>query len=60
MKNKFTFIFDDRLLFVRLLALVKWASSAAKVEKCNQIMTVLERQSHLFTDTADALAQMAR
>ena len=49
-----------RLLFVRLLALVKWASSATKVDKCNQIMAYLERQSQLFTETADSLAQMAR
>ena len=49
-----------RMLFVRLLALVKWASSASKVDKCNKIMDFLDRQSMLFTDTADALAQMAR
>ena len=48
------------MLFVRLLALVKWASSASKVEKCTKIMDFLGRQSLLFTDSADALHQMAR
>ena len=49
-----------RMLLVRLLALVKWASSASKVDKCNKIMDFLDRQAMLFTDTADSLAQMAR
>lgn len=49
-----------RQLFVRLLALVKWAASASKVEKCNAIMAFLDKQSLLFVDTADALAMMAR
>lgn len=56
----FNFASRSRLLLVRLLALVKWASSATKVEKCGQIMVYLERQAHLFTETADSLAQMAR
>ena len=56
----FQFAARSRMLFVRLLALVKWASSASKVDKCNKIMDFLDRQSMLFTDTADSLAQMAR
>ncbi len=55
----FRVLFRTRMLFVRLLALVKWASSASKVDKCNSIMTFLERQSTLFTDSADALYDMA-
>jgi mediator of RNA polymerase II transcription subunit 14 len=56
----FQFASRTRMMLVRLLALVKWASSASKVDKCNKIMDFLDRQSMLFTDTADSLAQMAR
>ncbi|KAK0132385.1 Mediator of RNA polymerase II transcription subunit 14 [Merluccius polli] len=49
-----------RQLFVRLLALVKWASNAGKVEKCAMISGFLEQQAFLFVDTADRLASLAR
>uniref|UniRef100_A0A7N8X9U9 Mediator of RNA polymerase II transcription subunit 14 n=1 Tax=Mastacembelus armatus TaxID=205130 RepID=A0A7N8X9U9_9TELE len=49
-----------RQLFVRLLALVKWASNAGKVEKCAMISSFLDQQSILFVDTADRLASLAR
>ncbi|XP_060079924.1 mediator of RNA polymerase II transcription subunit 14-like [Ylistrum balloti] len=49
-----------RQLFIRLLALVKWASSATKVDKCSEICNLLEQQSMWFVDTADMLAKMAR
>lgn len=49
-----------RLLFVRLLALVKWANSASKVDKCGMISSFLDQQAMLFVDTADRLARMAR
>ncbi|KAG9348969.1 hypothetical protein JZ751_029286 [Albula glossodonta] len=49
-----------RQLFVRLLALVKWASNAGKVEKCAMISSFLDQQAFLFVDTADRLASMAR
>lgn len=49
-----------RQLYVRLLGLVKWASSASKVEKCSQIMSFLDKQSMLFTETADILARLSR
>lgn len=49
-----------RQLFVRLLALVKWATSATKVDKCTIIMQFLDKQSMLFVETADMLARMAR
>ena len=48
------------MLFVRLLALVKWASSAGKVDKCTSIQQFLDAQSGLLTDTANLLARMAR
>ncbi|KAJ8004670.1 hypothetical protein DPEC_G00138730 [Dallia pectoralis] len=49
-----------RQLFVRLLALVKWASNAGKVEKCAMISSFLDQQALLFVDTADRLASLAR
>uniref|UniRef100_A0A673L4Q3 Mediator of RNA polymerase II transcription subunit 14 n=1 Tax=Sinocyclocheilus rhinocerous TaxID=307959 RepID=A0A673L4Q3_9TELE len=49
-----------RQLFVRLLALVKWASNAGKVEKCAMISSFLDQQAYLFVDTADRLASLAR
>ncbi len=45
---------------LRLLSLVKWASSASKVDKCVSIMNFCERSSNLFLDTADNMARMAR
>ncbi|XP_054168688.1 mediator of RNA polymerase II transcription subunit 14-like [Oppia nitens] len=49
-----------RQLFVRLLALVKWAGSASKVDKCANIVQFLDRQSDLFIETADILAKASR
>ncbi|CAG0916624.1 unnamed protein product [Notodromas monacha] len=49
-----------RQLFVRLLALVKWAASACKVDKCASIMGFLDKQSHLFVDTADLLHRLSK
>ncbi|CAB3237391.1 unnamed protein product [Arctia plantaginis] len=49
-----------RQLFVRLLALVKWASSATKVDRSAHIMAFLDKQAMLFVDTADVLARVAR
>ena len=56
----FNFSSRTRMLFVRLLALVKWASSAGKVEKCSNIVMFLEKQSTMFMETANQLAMMAR
>lgn len=56
----FNFSSRTRMLFVRLLALVKWASSAGKVEKCSNIVLFLEKQSTMFMETANSLALMAR
>ncbi|XP_053200858.1 mediator of RNA polymerase II transcription subunit 14-like [Panonychus citri] len=49
-----------RQLFIRLLALVKWAGSASKVEKCSTIVAFLDKQAMFYIDTADMLAKMAR
>lgn len=54
------FAVRTRQLFVRLLALVKWANSASKVDKSAHIMAFLDKQSLLFVDTADMLAKMSR
>lgn len=56
----YNFAARTRQLFVRLLALVKWANSASKVDKSARIMAFLDKQSLLFVDTADMLARMAR
>lgn len=50
----------NRQQYVRLLGLVKWASTATKVEKCSQIVSFLDKQSMLFTETADILARLSR
>ena len=54
------FAHRNRQLYVRLLSLVKWAGSASKVEKCSQIVSFLDKQSMLFTETADILARLSR
>ena len=56
----YNFAARTRQLFVRLLALVKWASSASKVDKSAHIMAFLDKQSMLFVETADMLARMSR
>ncbi|XP_041355183.1 mediator of RNA polymerase II transcription subunit 14-like isoform X2 [Gigantopelta aegis] len=56
----FQFASRTRQLFIRLLALVKWATSASKVDKCTDICNFLEQQSMFFIDTADHLAKVAR
>ncbi|XP_065086369.1 mediator of RNA polymerase II transcription subunit 14 [Ochlerotatus camptorhynchus] len=56
----YNFSASTRQLFIRLLALVKWANSASKVDKSAKIMAFLDKQSLLFMDTADMLSRMAR
>ncbi|XP_065344128.1 mediator of RNA polymerase II transcription subunit 14 isoform X2 [Cloeon dipterum] len=56
----YNFSARTRQLFVRLLALVKWASGASKVEKSNVIMQFLDKQSLLLVETADLLTRVAR
>ena len=56
----FNFASRTRMLFVRLLSLVKWAGSASKVDKCVSIVNFCERSAQTFMETADALARMAR
>lgn len=56
----YQFASRTRQLFVRLLALVKWAASVSKVDKSANIMAFLDKQSMIFIETADALSRMAR
>lgn len=56
----YNFSASTRQLFIRLLALVKWANSASKVDKSAKIMAFLDKQSLLVIDTADMLSRMAR
>jgi mediator of RNA polymerase II transcription subunit 14 len=56
----FQFASRTRQLFVRLLALVKWAASVSKVDKSSSIMAFLDKQSMIFIETADSLSRMAR
>ncbi|XP_065056096.1 mediator of RNA polymerase II transcription subunit 14-like [Rhopilema esculentum] len=54
------FATNTRQQFVRLLALVKWAASAEKVDKCQEVSASLDQQNMFFINTADTLARMAR
>lgn len=56
----FQFASRTRQLFVRILALVKWANSVSKVDKCADICNFLEQQSMFFIDTADFLHKMSK
>lgn len=49
-----------RQLFLRLLALVKWAGGASKIEQCMDIVSFLDKQALLFINTADNMVNIAR
>ena len=46
------FVKRTRRSFIRLIALVKWAQSVSKINKCTAIRDFLDEQSFYFTDTA--------
>ena len=54
------FATKTRNQFIRLLALVKWASCADRVDKFQAFSSFLDQQSFYFIDTADTLARIAR
>ncbi|XP_017469746.1 PREDICTED: mediator of RNA polymerase II transcription subunit 14 [Rhagoletis zephyria] len=56
----YNFSARTRQLFIRLIALVKWANSVSKVDKSANIMSFLDKQNMLFIETADMLARMSR
>ena len=43
------FVKQTRKSFVRLIALVKWASGVSKINKCSEILDYLDQQSLYFT-----------
>nr|VZI51821.1 unnamed protein product [Spirometra erinaceieuropaei] len=49
------FFSRTRNLFIRLEALVKWANSASKVDKCEKISNFLDEQSFFLLSTANSL-----
>ncbi|VBB31806.1 unnamed protein product, partial [Acanthocheilonema viteae] len=54
------FAHSTRVLFIKLLAVVKWVKSSKKFESCASICYFLDQQSQYFVDTADRLVQLAR
>ncbi|CAF0807683.1 unnamed protein product [Adineta steineri] len=49
-----------RQLFIRILAVVKWAATAGKVNACEDIQNFLEGRNRVVRETSDLLAQLAR
>ncbi|CAF0742948.1 unnamed protein product [Adineta ricciae] len=49
-----------RQLFIRILAVVKWAGTAGKVNACENIQNFLEGRARVVRETSDALAHIAR
>ena len=49
-----------QLQFIRLLALVKWACKASRVDKCTEIIMFLDKQAALFIETADSLFTISK
>ncbi|XP_063681521.1 mediator of RNA polymerase II transcription subunit 14-like isoform X2 [Bolinopsis microptera] len=49
-----------QLQFIRLLALVKWACKASRVDKCTEIIMFLDKQAALFVETADSLFTISK
>uniref|UniRef100_A0A5S6R235 Mediator of RNA polymerase II transcription subunit 14 n=1 Tax=Trichuris muris TaxID=70415 RepID=A0A5S6R235_TRIMR len=47
-----------RQLFIRVLAILKWARCGAKVDMCTGIQCFLDQQASMFVDTADRLFQL--
>ncbi|CAD6196829.1 unnamed protein product [Caenorhabditis auriculariae] len=54
------FAHTTRLMFIKLLALVKWLKSSKKFDACNSICYVLESQAKLYVETADRMVAMTR
>ncbi|KFD49993.1 hypothetical protein M514_09086 [Trichuris suis] len=49
---------STRQLFIRILAVLKWARCGAKVDICTGIQCFLDQQASMFVDTADRLFQL--
>ncbi|CAF2875828.1 unnamed protein product [Rotaria sp. Silwood2] len=59
-KELVKFACRTRQLFIRILAVVKWATTAGKVNACETIQHFLENRARLIRETSDCLAQLAR
>ncbi|XP_067950998.1 mediator of RNA polymerase II transcription subunit 14-like [Watersipora subatra] len=54
------YAYRTRQLFIRVLALVKWAKNGCKIDQCMAISNYLDQQAMLYIDTADRLSKLAR
>ncbi|VDM54959.1 unnamed protein product [Angiostrongylus costaricensis] len=54
------FAHSTRMLFVKLLAVVKWVKSSKKFESCAAICYLLDQHSQYFVETADRLVAISR
>ncbi|GMT04540.1 hypothetical protein PENTCL1PPCAC_26714, partial [Pristionchus entomophagus] len=54
------FAYNTRLLFAKLLAIVKWLKLSKKFDSCWSMCYFIEQQSQTFVETADRLVQLAR
>ncbi|KAL3106168.1 hypothetical protein niasHT_016855 [Heterodera trifolii] len=54
------FAHNTRLIFVRLLAIVRWLKSAKKFEPLASIRHLLDEQATRYVETADRLVEIAR
>ncbi|CAF0730411.1 unnamed protein product [Rotaria sp. Silwood1] len=59
-KELVKFACRTRQLFIRILAVVKWATTAGKVNACESIQHFLDNRARLIRETSDSLAQLAR
>lgn len=54
------FAHATRLMFVKLLAVVKWLKQSKKFDRLSGICYVLDQQAMCFIETADKLFELAR
>uniref|UniRef100_A0A7E4ZZ50 Mediator of RNA polymerase II transcription subunit 14 n=1 Tax=Panagrellus redivivus TaxID=6233 RepID=A0A7E4ZZ50_PANRE len=54
------FAHATRLMFVKMLAIVKWLRTSKKFEPLSSICYFLDQQAQQFVDTADKLFELAR
>ncbi|KAF7632927.1 Mediator of RNA polymerase II transcription subunit 14 [Meloidogyne graminicola] len=59
-KNQKIFAHSTRLIFVRLLAIVRWLKSNRKFEPLSSIRFLLDEQAARYVETADKLVEIAR
>ncbi|GMR32227.1 hypothetical protein PMAYCL1PPCAC_02422, partial [Pristionchus mayeri] len=52
------FAYNTRMLFAKLLAVVKWLKVSKRFDNCSAISYVLEQQAQYFVETADRLVNL--